>query len=285
TFRVENSVPQLWNPADGSIDDQLVFNSKRGGINVPIQLPPGGSVFIVFSKGVALSGLQVLEKINVSNNNNLPFEKVLAVNDKSAIIEVWQNGTYKLTEQDGIQLQATVNNISVPIVIDGEWEVKFDQKWGAPAEIVFPELISWTEHNNGGIKYYSGKGTYTKTITVPDDWFGEGQSIYIDLGKVGEVAEVYINGKSTGVLWKPPFRTDISKLVKPGANELKIEVMNLWINRLTGDMNLPEDKRFTKTNIRSDGGTWLANYSEWYVEPAGLLGPVRLFTSKEITVK
>ena len=181
--------------------------------------------------------------------------------------------------------QVIVDNISVPVKIDGEWNVQFDPEWGAPEKVVFPELISWTEHENQGIKYYSGKGTYTKTITISDGWIGDGKNIYLDLGKVGEIAEVFLNGKSAGVVWKPPFRTDITKLVKPGENDLKVEVFNLWINRLTGDAKLPESERLTKTNIRSDGGSWLKNYTEWHVEPAGLIGPVRLLFSHEVEVK
>lgn len=70
----------------------------------------------------------------------------------------------------------------------------------------------------------------------------------MDLGDVRELAEIFVNGESVGILWKPPFLADITTFVKPGNNELKIEVMNLWINRLAGDKNLPKDKGFTSTN-------------------------------------
>jgi len=182
-------------------------------------------------------------------------------------------------------MQAVVDNIPSPQFIKGSWNVEFDPKWGAPEKVVFPELISWTEHENQGIKYYSGKGTYTKTFTVQDGWIGDGKNIYLDLGKVREIAEVFINGKSAGVVWKPPFRADVTQLVKSGENEIKVEVFNLWINRLTGDDKLPENERLTKTNIRSDGGSWLANYSEWHVEPSGLFGPVRLLSSHLVEIK
>lgn len=91
------------------------------------------------------------------------------------------------------------------------------------------------------------------------------------------MAEVFINGKSAGVLWKPPFRVDASMLVKPGDNELQIEVMNLWVNRLVGDQSLPPEKRLTRTNIREGEG--------WELHPAGLLGPVRLLSSHDVVVR
>ncbi len=284
TFRVENTAPQLWDPSDGSIVDQHVFQSKDGGITIPVVLPPGGSTFVVFKKGFSGIGLDAVLK-EVTNDDQLPTEKVLNVKRNSVEMECWQNGKYTIVGNSGKQIQAIVEKIPTPYPIDGAWHVEFDPKWGAPGKVEFPELISWTEHDNISIKYYSGKGTYTKTITVQDEWMGKGKNIYLDIGDVGEIAEIFINGNSAGVVWKPPFKVDITGQVKFGDNELKIEVMNLWVNRLTGDKDLPESERFTKTNIRSDGGSWLENYSEWHIEPAGLFGPVRLLFSRNVEVK
>ena len=113
---------------------------------------------------------------------------------------------------------------------------------GAPPQIKLPKLISWTDHENEGVKYYSGAGFYTKTLNVPADRLASGRKVHLDLGDVRELAEVFVNGKSAGILWKPPYRADITSLVKAGANELKIEVMNMWINRLTGDQGLPAEE-------------------------------------------
>ncbi len=184
----------------------------------------------------------------------------------------------------GHQTKYSIKDLAEPLTLQGDWTVKFDPKWGAPAEIKLPELISWTDHVSDGVKYYSGTGTYLKTINVSADWLDPGHFVNIDLGDVREVAEVYVNGKSAGVLWKPPFRADITLLLKAGKNELKIEVVNLWINRLTGDMNLPDGQKFTRTNIRSDGATPKVKAEPWHVEPSGLLGPVRLIPSRLVSV-
>ncbi len=106
------------------------------------------------------------------------------------------------------------------------------------------------------------------------------RSVHLDLGDVRDVAEVFVNGKSAGVLWKPPYRADITSLVTPGDNELKIEVMNMWINRLTGDQVLPMEQRFTHTNMSFDG--YWRRVTTWKTQPAGLLGPVRLLQSVQI---
>jgi hypothetical protein len=147
------------------------------------------------------------------------------------------------------------------------------------------KLISWTDYPDKGVEYYSGSGYYNKTNDIPANWFGSGRNVYLDLGDVRELAEVFVNGKSAGVLWKPPFRAEISSILKPGKNVLKIDVINMWINRLTGDQELPDDKKFTKTNIRSDGSTAMVKAEPWHLQPAGLLGPVRLLPVIQVSTQ
>jgi hypothetical protein len=284
-FRIKNSIPQLWDPSNGSIEEQFVYRVEDDGITLPIVLAPGGSTFVVFKKGFSKSGLISRANEQATMINDLPAAKVLSVNKESVFMECWQNGTYSFTEKNGRQRQAVVDHVPSAQFIDGAWNVEFDPAWGAPEKVVFPELVSWTDHENIGVKYYSGKGVYSKEISVPDDWRSEGRRIYLDLGDIGEVAEVYINGQSAGIVWKLPYRTDITKLVKSGENDLKVEIMNLWINRLTGDMSLPVKERFTKTNIRSDGATPKVPAEPWKVKPSGLFGPVRLLVSLEVEVK
>ena len=55
------------------------------------------------------------------------------------------------------------------------------------------------------------------------------------------MAEVKLNGRDLGILWKPPFRVDVTDALQPGPNNSKFKVVNLWINRLIGDEQLPED--------------------------------------------
>lgn len=249
-FRAEYSRPQLWDPTDGSMKSLFVYNEVDGGTSVQLDLPAGGSAFVVFG--------------NIAEIENDVFQ-------------AWENGTYTIVNVKGKNKGVIVNDLPEPIEIIGEWTVTFDPEWGAPAEVMFPKLISWSDHENDGVKYYSGAGFYSKSIDVPADWLTSGRKVYLDLGDVRELAEVFVNGKSAGVLWKPPFRADITELVKAGSNDLMIEVMNLWCNRLAGDNELPKDERFTSTNITTHGYRTDPNY--WVVQPAGLLGPVRLLPS------
>jgi len=124
--------------------------------------------------------------------------------------------------------------------ITGPWEVSFTPGRGAPERVRFESLIPWNEHADNGIKYFSGTATYRKVFSLQSSVLSH--PVYLDLGKVGEVAEVKVNGKNLGVLWKKPFRVDITAAAKDGDNELTIEVVNLWVNRMIGDeVMYPDD--------------------------------------------
>jgi hypothetical protein len=217
---------------------------------VKLELAPGASVFVVFGK------------------------KALANMTDTDLFQCFENGKYTVTGPKGQERELEVDSLPEPQPIKGPWTVEVDAEWGAPAEVILPKLISWSDHEDEGVKYYSGSGFYSKTLNVPGDWLAHGRRVHLDLGDVRDVAEVFINGESAGVLWKYPYRADISTLVKPGSNQLKIEVMNLWINRLVGDKRLPPDKRFTRTNISSFRNR--LSTQESVIQAAGLLGPVRL---------
>ncbi len=125
----------------------------------------------------------------------------------------------------------------------GSWDVRFPENLGAPPSVRMENLTSWTDSSDPGVKYFSGTATYTKTIQAPASWFRPGQHIYLDLGKVRDVAEVQVNGVSAGLTWAPPYRVDVTGTLKPGPNKLQIKVTNEWTNRQIGDRLLPPDKR------------------------------------------
>ena len=113
--------------------------------------------------------------------------------------------------------------------------MSFQPDRGAPPSVTLDKLISWSDSTDAGVKYFSGAGTYTKTIQAPADWFRKGSHLWIDLGDVKNLAEVTVNGKSLGVVWHTPYRVDVTSALKPGANEVSIKVINAWVNRLIGD--------------------------------------------------
>nr|MBF6627680.1 glycosyl transferase family 2 [Proteiniphilum sp.] len=149
--------------------------------------------------------------------------------------------------------------------ITGAWKVKFDPRWGGPAEIAFGELSDWSQSSEDGIRYYSGKAVYLKKINFTHP-INPGCRLFLDLGIVKNIAAVKLNGTSLGVVWTAPWRVDITDAISRGENMLEIEVINLWPNRLIGDASLSPEERLTHTNI--------VFKSDMTLLPSGLLGPV-----------
>ena len=153
--------------------------------------------------------------------------------------------------------------------LDSAWEVSFQPDRGAPAKVTFDKLISWSESADSGVKYFSGTGTYTRTLNAPSEWFKSGARLWLDLENVKDLAEVVVNGQSLGIVWKKPFRVDVTDTLKPGANAVEIRVTNLWVNRLIGDQQPNVTRKYTYTTMpfyRADSP----------LLPSGLLGPVQL---------
>jgi len=163
--------------------------------------------------------------------------------------------------------------------ISGPWKVTFPPNWGAPPSAIFERLISWTDSDDSGIKYFSGTAVYQNSFDLKES---SGYSkLILDLGELRDVAEVFINNKSAGIVWKKPYQVDVSQLVKPGKNDLKIEIVNMWSNRMTGDMLSDPKDRFCKTNHPyMTAEVWPGGEEPYKLQAAGLLGPVALHTKE-----
>jgi hypothetical protein len=158
-------------------------------------------------------------------------------------------------------------------VVEGEWDLAFQPNRGAPARITLPALVSWHEHADPGVKYFSGSATYTKTLQAPADWFQAGGTLWLDLGDVKNIAEVSVNGSALGIFWRAPFRVNVTSVLKPGTNTLEIKVVNLWVNRLIGDQQDGVKTKYTYTAqqfYRADSP----------LLPSGLIGPVKVIKAK-----
>ncbi len=159
--------------------------------------------------------------------------------------------------------------------LNHNWAVSFQAGRGAPEQAVFANLASWSENEQPGVKYFSGTATYSKKIEVPSEVISSGSHLWLDLGDVREIAQVAVNGKYLGVLWKLPYKVDITGLVHAGDNQLTIQVTNLWVNRMIGDQQPWELKKYA-----------FAGFSPYKADspllPSGLLGPVRILAVEQV---
>jgi len=189
--------------------------------------------------------------------------------DGQVLLEAWQPGKYELMTASGKTHRVDVPALPPPLEIAGPWALRFPPKWGAPERVTLENLISWADHADPGVKYFSGTAVYSKTISVPANLMAKDRRLYLDLGRVQVMAEVTLNGRDLGILWKPPHRVDVTGAVKAGDNALEVKVTNLWVNRMIGDEQLPEDSN------RNPNGT-LAGWPPWVLE--GKSSPTGRFT-------
>ena len=151
--------------------------------------------------------------------------------------------------------------------VDAPWTVTFQAGRRGPAEPqTFRQLSDWSQSQDEAIKYFSGSATYESVLNVDEL---PAEPLYLDLGRVMVMARVWVNGKYAGGVWTSPYRLPVGGLLKQGQNQVRIEVVNNWRNRLIGDARLPEAERQTYATVNP-------YKAESELQASGLMGPVRL---------
>jgi hypothetical protein len=158
--------------------------------------------------------------------------------------------------------------------VSGEWDVSFPPELGAPEHISVSELQSLSKHDSPGVRFFSGTATYSIRSEAPGDWFQPDRRLLLDLGDIRDVAEVFVNEQSLGVLWKPPYQVDATSALRPGANQVEIRVTNQWTNRIVGDRAAAPQERV----LSGVQGGFFRGPRE--PEVSGLLGPVRIIAEE-----
>lgn len=200
---------------------------------------------------------------------------------------IWHSGTYSLAGGRAVR-----TDVRPPQEVSGPWQVEFQPGRGAPPEITVPELLPLERHPDSGARYFSGTATYKRSFTLSETP-GEDRPVYLDLGRVEVLAEVRVNGKAVGAVWKEPYRLDITGAAHGGVNTLEVRVTNLWPNRMIGDEQLPAENDYRQRSIvqlpdwylngepkpavgRITFSTWQFFTKEEPLTASGLLGPVRI---------
>ncbi|HVT89484.1 MAG TPA: glycosyl hydrolase [Tepidisphaeraceae bacterium] len=344
TFNVIGKRPEFWDSCTGQIKSALVYDSSNSQTRVPLQLEPSGSMFVVFRSPepanvlhmvAILKGDTVLAGTDALLDATSPTDPVQAVPEGEGgpggrgnatplpvpppppvhPIELtgapadqllaWEDGAYTLRTSTGQSSSISVSGLGQPREIAGPWHVAFAPNLGAPPQATFEKLISWSDHPDKGIKYFSGTATYTNQFTVSADDISGSTHLFLDLQRVQVVAQVFVNGKDLGILWKLPFRVDLTDAVHPGDNDLVVKVTNLWPNRLIGDEQLPAENEYTPSrpgavinkmpdwytqNLPKPPGTGriaFAVWNHWRADEklleSGLIGPVQLRLARRVT--
>jgi hypothetical protein len=249
-FRVSGLQAEIWNPMNGDVSSANVTGNSADATTVQLHLAPYDSTLVVFTK------------------RNLPAPKAAP----------------------------TVANMPSPMDLSSDWTVRFGTD---SAPVTMDQLASWTTLTNE--IHFSGVATYEKTITVPPDMLQPGLSVSFDFGKgkpteefgreqgyraelaapVREAAILYINGQRAGTLWCPPYSIDVTGKLKPGENQIRIEVANLAINYMA---SIPLPNYDYEGLVQKYGNRFQPqDLNQIQPLPSGLLGPVRLVATAATT--
>ncbi|MGQ9503839.1 MAG: glycosyl hydrolase [Thermogutta sp.] len=288
-LRSAGAPPEIWDPVAGMMTPAEAYRRAENGIELPLDLSPQGSVFVVVPRlapettgqglgdpvvSITIDGQEVLFSPSAGV---IPFI-FQGLSRGQLTMEVARPGRCSIRFESGREVTLMAEPPQVDDV-PGPWEVRFPAGWGAPERVVFPDLVSWTERPEPGIKYFSGIATYQTTFQV--EKMPPNSRAVLNLGDVRFVGEVTLNGKNLGIVWTPPYELDVTEAIREGENELVVRVANVWSNRLTGDAREPDLGRFTQTNIKN-ALAWRIPWKDAALHRSGLIGPVTIRWTKPV---
>jgi hypothetical protein len=307
TFRVNSMLPELWYPETGRVEVASEFRKTDDGrMIVILRLEQSESVFVVFRKPLTTeNGI-----VSVTKNRQAGDVTIRRENDKF-FLNTNVAGDFIIKTSEGESKKLSVKEVPSPILLIGPWKVSFPSESGAPEHIEMSSLTSLAENTIPEIKYFSGTAIYDVEVNIPSKMLLKGQNIVLDLGDVQVISEVFVNGKSLGILWKPPYKISVTDFLHKGKNAIQVKVANQWVNRLIGDQKLPDDCEWTSNTGSTAKGLGLAKIPDWVINntprpstqrkafvswqwphladkevlPSGLIGPVRLEVEVEKELK
>jgi hypothetical protein len=262
------------------VQPDLVINDNPNALFIHRTLPEGDIYFISNQTGKVITVnpyFRITGKIPELWNpltNEIRELKEFAVSDAMTTVPVQLQGfesSFVVFRKKGKPSVSQRNFPKKEILseISAPWEVTFEPGKRGPEETVtLDKLEDWSLSTDKRIRYFSGKASYKTRFNIES--LPAGKQLYVDLGKVMVTAKVKINGVYAGGVWTNPYRLNVTDLLKAGENTLEVETANNWMNRLIGDLQLPETDRRTWLNVNP----W---ESDSPLQSSGLLGPVEIF--------
>jgi len=216
-FRVdEDRIPEIWDAETGLIQREIEYSRAENGISIELVMDPLASRFVVFrnkSTGKNDAGL----------NYNLQY------------------GFHQIRKEGEVK----------KIDISDNWDLSFNHEMGGPESYKLEKLTSWEEIDHEGIKYYSGSVSYSREFSVTAETLSKDIEAFVAFEDIQEMARVFVNGNDCGIVWLPPYKTNITRHLKAGTNNITVQVVNTWNNRIVGDLRNPDKKPFTNTNAKA----------------------------------
>ncbi|NLP12394.1 hypothetical protein GX408_18490 [bacterium] len=271
TFRVRDKIPWHWNPYDGSISRLWHYRQNSQGIELPIELAPFESLFVLFQSG------QDSSRVLASD-----FHRIVNMKQDTIFAAARLNGRHHLLVQSRRRIASfscTVQGVPPPLKLTGPWKMTLAE---AGIDTLLTHLESWTAHP--AIRHFSGIGCYEIQFTLPAGYLNKQLRLWLDLGKVGSIAHVQLNGRPIGTQWISHTYLPITSAIRPGNNRLVVEVTNTLINRAAA-LKQPVP---VPAKLIPHYGSGITAYTKSFRGPvgfaalpaSGLIGPVHIIAEK-----
>ena len=274
-FRVTGKKVSEWNPFTGDITPIHLFDDNDTTTTIPLHLKPYGSTLFVFRDGVS--------RPHVTNTT---LHSIKSAGETTVVALAAQNGYHHAkVKNDGalVTKEVMVDAIPAPMYISGEWNLLLESPHFTRTEKKLAQLSSWTDDEQ--LRYFSGTGVYEIRFNVPESYVAADHELILDLGRVGDIAEVELNGRECGIIWMSGEELNVTSAVKAGINKLVIKVTNTNINRVstfTEPLPIPDElqERFgtaTASRVPREFGFKQLPFS-------GLGGPVKISVLKKVAI-
>lgn len=283
TFRVPNMIPECWNPMDGSVTRLVAYQQHAKGVDIPIQLYAFESRIFVFSPSA--------QTAHVVESN---FDTLMTLDIDGVTGLMRRNGPVMVKVLDGSRskiAQARVSDLPSVVTLRGPWILMLEGYRFSKLQRTLTTLASWTTSPESA--HFSGTGTYRTVFDIANYQMRPDLRWTLNLGEVGNIAEVILNGKNLGTTWMQPYQIDVTSALRSGTNELEVLVTNTLINYVSGLQQLPEVPEdlvptlgHTNKDYHQGAVIWQEREKNYHPLPdSGLLGPVRLIPSKQVTAR
>ena len=277
TFRVHKKVIRKWNPFTGEITSMFSYSEVKDGIMVPLNLAPYESLFLEFSPGEP--------EAYVTKTN---FNEVAEAGKSGLKAMALQNGSYFAVIKSGNQekkITSEVLGIPAPFQISGDWNMELKSDNFPLLTKKMESLSSWIE--DPATRNFSGTGRYEITFNLPAEYVQKELKLFLDLGKVGNIAEVRLNDQLLGTTWMRNQKLEATGFARGGENKLVVEVTNTLINRISA-MKVPPPVSPDLVSRFGSGTVSTETPREFGFKPlpaSGLIGPIQIIPVKEVNIK
>lgn len=282
TFRVNGRVPERWNPMTGEVHPVLFWNPQGSFTEVAIHLPAYGSECVIFTPGSP--GPSV---------SDTTLDEVLEIGPHHVVGVSARNGKVQATVVDRGQrwlAEGSISDLPEPYNIGGNWRLMLESEQFPRIEKKMDELKSWTE--DPATQDFSGTGRYEIDFELPAKYVQDDLELSLELGKVGDIAEVFVNGDHLGVAWMTPYRLSAQRSLIAGKNHMTILVTNTLINYVSGLKELPGVPPDLVSHYGETNPSYRMGAEQWAksekgfrpLPPSGLTGPVTIVARRKVVL-